>query len=200
MAYRNREIEVKLIVEGTTLTELYSLVAEHLSQYGVDQIVGKSTDWFWTLPEEAEGDFLRLRDLGSIREITVKARDRNLLNRLEVEIQTKSSLNQCKRLIKSMYGKPQGDITKEYYVLQLEGIPHSAISVYDVQVGDQKPFKDIMIEIEMLTESNVLHWEREITDLVKGKGLKIYRAPGSLYEMFIRRDKLREDVDTIGKE
>lgn len=186
MGFRNREIEVKLIVEGTSLDKLHSILAEHLSSHGVDdQIYGKSADWFWALPEKAEGQFLRLRDLGSIREMTVKARDRDLLNRLEVEIQTKSSLNQCKRLIKSMYGKSDGKITKEYYVFNIEGLAHSAISVYDVEVEGQPKFKDMIVEIEMLTESNILHWEKEITSVLREAGLKVYRAPGSLYEMFI---------------
>ena len=186
MGYRNREIEVKLIVEGTSLDQLTSLISTHLEQYGLETIYGKSTDWFWGLSEEAEGDFLRLRDLGSVREITVKARDRDLLNRLEVEIQTNSSLNQCKRLLKSIHGKSHGEITKEYYVFQIEGLAHSAISVYNVEIKGQDLFPHTILEIEMLTEADVLHWEKELMMLLQVENLKVYRASGSLYEMFVK--------------
>lgn len=186
MGYRDREIEIKLEVQGLSFQEVNQALSSLYSS-GMDRMVyGKSSDTYWHLPSSVGADFARMRELEDGRtQITVKAKDRgNAIDRMEIDVETFTAPSRVARLLKSMLGKPGGKIEKQYYVYWIDDDQHTTISCYIV---DQDPGK-VFIEVESTNESQVLTLEAQVLEVLADKA-KVGRAAGSLYDMYISDKK-----------
>lgn len=184
----NREIELKLQVLDTDIDTVVSEVGCYLSQFGVSQIIGKGPDIYWEVPGGVRGDFLRVRDRGVDREITVKARDRDNLDRLEINVTSQDSMIQVMRLFNAALGNRSGRVVKKYYIYEMDGMEGGNVCIYSLEVDKQ--YVGVFLEIEMRTADQVLYWERKVRGYLGAKGITTKRMPGSLYEMFISREKV----------
>lgn len=187
MSYRNREIESKWLVHGLTLSEVRDILVEHLGHRITKSIFGSSVDTYWTVEDESvEADFIRMRERDGIRQITVKGRDRGSnLNRLEVDVDSTSEPAKISRLLTAAFGRSAGKVGKTYHVYWLEGeSEHTTICCYSVD-GMDPDYKPIVIEVETTSESNLMTLETQVLGELYRREIRVERAPGSLYEMFI---------------
>lgn len=192
MSYRNREIESKWIVRNNredlgrnpSLGVANQVLHEALGASVRSKITGRSTDWYWTVPgDSVVADFIRLRDVdGSGKyQITVKGKDKGVNeNRLEVDIDTTSSLPKILKLLQSTFGPAAGEVTKEYHVYWPTPSEHLTISCYQVEGSDI-----IYIEVEATSASSLDEWEGLVSSGFEKYHMSMDRAPGSLYEMYI---------------
>jgi len=190
LGYRNREIEVKLEVLGTSdLYKVNKKVEEFVENAYKDfeYIVGDATDWYWHTPDQSDGDFVRLRRKPGGAEITMKAVDKgDPIDRVEIDLAIEG-WEQGKILMTGVFGPPVEKVRKKYHVYFLED-EHTTISVYKVR-GDDRVF----LEVEAKSLSRV----KELTLALKNAlpDTDIVRVGSSIYEIFVAKDKPR--VQTI---
>jgi adenylate cyclase class IV len=179
MGYRNREIEKKFVVTGTT----YAKTVEYLEEiFDFDRkIVDASKDYYWHASPTMKGDFARLRympgkDGGG--QMTIKHADRESnLNRVEIDVQVDNP-DQAKKFLVQMLGEPCGSIYKKYHVLFL-GDEHTTVSVYSVR-GDPRVF----VELEATSVSKLEALQKKI-----GTALAMEQESRSLYQIFFGKGK-----------
>lgn len=150
-------------------------------------VSGTSTDVYWSIQNpDVPADFIRLRDMddGSLQ-ITVKGKDRGTNeNRLEIDVDTDSSLPKVLKLLQSSFGTQSGEVTKDYVVFWPTENKHLTISCYKIH-GDDRVF----IEVESSSVDSLRYWEEQTIDTLKESYMNMEKAPGSLYEMFILKEK-----------
>jgi hypothetical protein len=186
MSYKGREIESKLIVQSKSLARISSLLENTFDAEIANRTIGISTDRFWKAPEESTADFVRLRGMDVVSQVTVKGRDReDNLNRMEIEFLSHSNPKDLAALFTALLGKSLGSLSKEYHVFFLENA-HTTVSVYTVQVEPE--FEQVIVEVEARTMERMLELEKKVLDALKEKEIEVARAPGSLYQMFITRE------------
>lgn len=196
MGYRNREVELKLLVDGhSTMASVERAIRPLLSELTDQQarpvVVGCAADTYWAAPDESPADFIRLRILdeedarGNPAQITLKSSDKGSnINRIEVDLGV-SDHSQANKLLTLMLGDPLGQVTKRYTVFFLEDI-HTTVSVYKVMKD-----KRIFVEVEATTLKRV----KEITKILMDQGgLKFTRIPQSLFEMFVVKTPMTPEV------
>lgn len=187
MGYKNREVEIKLLVASRfNVNTVNAAVAKALENYPRcrENIVGFAADTYWKAPEDSNADFVRLRILdepdskGNTSQITLKSSDRgNNVNRVEVDLGI-SDTAQGNTLLTMMLGDPQGQVTKRYTVYFLED-EHTTVSVYKV-VRDKR----IFVEVEGKSMKSVKQITRDLLEV----GLEFDgRCKGSLYNMFVEK-------------
>lgn len=151
-------------------------------------IFGSSVDTYWTIQDpDVNADFIRMRERDGIRQITVKGKDRGSnLNRMEIDIDSTSSVELIERLLIAAHGKPAGTVGKTYYVYWLEGeSQHTTVCCYSVlHRGSVDP--NTVIEVETTSEAKMLEMEAKVIREFRRRDLSIERAPGSLFEMYIQ--------------
>lgn len=186
MSYRNREIESKLIVYDQPLGVVNDVLASLYGQEKTKLLFGSSTDTYWSITDpEVDADFIRMRERDGIRQITVKGKDKGTnLDRLEVDVDSTSEVSKISKLLSSAHGKPAGRIGKTYYVYWLGKSEHTTVCCYSVQ-PDICEYPHTIVEVETTSRDYMLELETQVIEAFRIKEMKIERAPGSLYEMFI---------------
>ena len=186
MGYRSREIESKLLVQDCTLDRANRVLARTFGDEKKRLLFGSSLDTYWTVGDPAvDADFIRMRERDGIRQITAKGKDRGTnLDRLEVDIDSTSSVADIVKLLTATHGKPAGRIGKTYWVYWLGKGEHTTVCAYQVELGDEV-YPHAVIEVETTSHDHMLELERRVLSAFRQEGLPIERAPGSLYEMFI---------------
>lgn len=181
MSYRGREIESKWLVPNTTLEEVSRLLSRVVNMEK-NILIGQSKDMYWTIGNGRKGQFLRLRDTGNVRQITVKARDRETPNdRMELEVESTQSMHLINRLITCVMGKANASLTKTYHIFFLEN--GATVSVYRV---DGLPHTVVEIEARSTEELHKLN--AQYIPLLFDHYLGTYEAAGSLYEMLVSKE------------
>jgi CYTH domain-containing protein len=183
MSYRGREIESKwLIPKPTTRQQVEEILNLHLGQ---PDLRGLSTDTYWTVTnEEAKGQFVRLRDTGIVRQITVKARDRDSANdRLELEVESQESSWLIRRLITAMMGKYSKELQKDYTVYFIKDNTGATVSCYEVEGLDR-----VVVEIETRSLEELHTLNSQLIPVLMDHFMGIYEAQGSLYEMLVSKE------------
>jgi len=200
VGYRNREIELKLLVEGfDKMQPVEKAIAPLMDEINRAKqphrptIYGCAADTYWESPEESSADFVRLRVLdepdihGNMAQITLKSSDKgNNVNRIEVDLGV-SDHSQANKLLTVMLGDPLGQVTKRYTVFFLED-EHTTVSVYRI-MRDKRVFVEV--------EGTSLRRVKEITKHLQEKGgLRFKRIPQSLFDMFVLKTKMTpEDLE-----
>lgn len=182
MSYKGREIEVKLRIQGVYLGTIAELLRLELPVS--KSVYDSSTDTYWHLRDPGvRGDFIRMRELGTTVQVTVKGKDKgNNTDRIEVELETFSSKAVVRGLLTAAHGRPAGKITKTYHVFWLVGeSEHTNVSCYAIE-GDEQ---DVYIEIESTGIDTVLELEAKVRTLLDREDIQVERAQGSLYELYI---------------
>lgn len=187
MSYRHREIEVKLLVKNTSLDAANEVLASLFGKEKSRLIFGASLDTYWHVLGEVKADFIRMRERDGIRQITVKGKDKgHNLNRLEIDIDSTSSVNDIAKLLTAAHGKPAGKIGKTYYVYWLGRSEYETVCAYAVHI-DGETYPHTVVEVETTSEERMQSVEKLVVCEFQARGMTIERAPGSLYEMFIKQ-------------
>ncbi len=188
MGHRNREIEIKLLV-NCNLEKASSVLLDSFSSTISRSLFGSSMDTYWSLPEGGpqKGQFIRMRERDGIRQITVKGKDRGSnINRIEIDIDSTSDVSTITKLLTAAHGKPAGRIGKTYYVYWLEEeSEHTNVCCYYV-TGDPQ---FTVIEVETTSEYKLLELEAKVLEAFNRRDISIERATGSLFEMYIQPNK-----------
>lgn len=184
MSYRNREIESKLVVYDRSLSEVDQVLASLYGEGKTRLLFGSSVDTYWRIDNpDVEADFIRMRERDGIRQITVKGKDRGTnLDRLEVDVDSTSEVSKITRLLTAAFGKPAGKIGKTYYVYWPSTSEHTTVCCYSLSEVD---YPHIIVEVETTSRDKMLEMEAEVVSAFGEKGMRIERAPGSLFELFI---------------
>lgn len=191
MGYKNREVEWKLLTEGTasmpSIDRIVRSVLEKHTTFCKPIIEGSAADTYFQPPEDARADFIRVRELdepdehGCMAQVTLKYSDKGgNVNRIEMDLGV-SDPEQAVKLLTYMLGDPLGRVTKRYTVYFLENV-HTTVSVYKV-------FKDkrVFVEVEAMNVKRV----QEVADLLRRHGgLKFQRAKRSLFDMFVLKKEM----------
>lgn len=185
MSHHNREIEIKLEVQAG-LGEIAELLRRELNVSR--SVFDTSTDTYWNLSSDVRGDFIRMRELSKgITQVTVKGKDKGSnLNRIEVELETRTARSTVKNLIMAAHGKSAGQISKAYHVFWLDGEDeHTNVSCYEI-LG-LVPTGITYIEIESTNEIKVLEITAKVQQHLTDCSYHVKEASGSLYEMMIQK-------------
>jgi adenylate cyclase class IV len=175
MGWKNREIERKFVVPGSSLDQCIENVKKVLSNWDHD-IHEASSDFYWRPLKGMKGDFIRVRFMpdGS-GQLTVKEADRGEnTNRVEIDVVVEDP-NQCRKFWEHLIGPSTGAVCKEYKVFFLDKDETTTISVYRVR-GDKR----IFLEVEAKTLA-------EVDRLVKliEKAVTLNPETKSLYQLFV---------------
>ena len=179
MGHNNREIELKLEVEGDSSLKSVSTRIQRAFDHK-RAIKGKSKDYYWNPVNNLMADFVRLRVFpNKTSQLTVKHTDRgSTLDRVEIDLDTGKASNSM-AFMRRLLGEPDGEITKEYEVFFLD--EDSNVSIYRV-CGDKR----IYIEIEAKTKKRVMEIRKLIDNRIPDlKGVAVNK---SLYQLFIKKD------------
>lgn len=188
---RNREIESKWLVKDTTLEVVRKELEEILGDTVVKSVLGTSTDTYWIPGPDAEAQFVRLRERDDdVRQITVKARDKDSnINRLEVDVNAISEKTTIKRLLNALFSKAAGTVTKQYRVYWSTPDHRTNVSAYTV-LEDVGPYPHTFIECETISIEKLTEMDEQIIPALQARGFKVDRASGSLFELFITKEKV----------
>jgi|GEM_PF-5685609 len=182
MGYKNREIEIKLLVKGcNSLKKIDNFCRELFKP--IHTITDERTDYYW--PAIAV-DFVRVRQMEKSKkgkgQMTVKKCDKGSnLDRLEIDLDV-IDVDQAIKLKSAEYGKPPKKLKKRYTVLFLDNFDTN-VSIYQV-VDDKKVFVEV--------ESRSLKKVNKIVNILKKSlpfPLEIIKK--SLYDIFILRKGLK---------
>ncbi len=187
IGYANRELESKLEIFGKSLEEVNALLHNLFEEDSHKSLFGSSIDTYWTVHNsEAEADFIRMRERDGIRQITVKGKDRDSnLDRMEIDIDSTSDVSTITKLLTAVHGKPSGKVNKTYYVYWLGTGKHTTVCCYEVT----DPIGGVYIEVETTSSDKMLALEAKVLDTFRRQDIRIERASGSLYEMYILGQK-----------
>lgn len=178
MGYKNREIELKLEVKNVKKIEDVTKKLEKIFNYR-KTVKGKSKDLYWGASKSSKADFVRLRLYpDGLPQVTVKYTDKGSnFDRVEIDVNVDDAENAI-QLMNSLFGKPKGEIVKEYQVYFLDK-EDSNISVYKIK-NDPR----IFLEIEARSKEKVL----EISNSVKqySPELSVKRVGKSLFQLFLK--------------
>ena len=187
MGFRDREIERKLIVKGTTrMADVDRYLLKVLKRHK-RLIAGKSEDIYWESPEGSRADFVRLRraNKDGAAKLTIKYSDkRNNFNRIERDVEV-HPFSTTRRLLEDVFGKPAGYVNKRYIVYVMGaagGEADSTISLYQI-VGDRR----VYLEIEAITAAKVDFWTKKV---LRALPYRTKRVNQSLYMIFIKNQHL----------
>jgi hypothetical protein len=183
MSKNAREIESKLIVESTSLKQIADILETAFEQDTKKSLYGSSLDHYFLVPDRrARADFFRVRERDGIRQITVKGEDKgNVLDRMEIDIDSTSPIEDILKMAQAMFGPALGRISKTYHVYFIN--KWDTVCCYKVT---EPNYDKVIVEVEASTMEKMLDLERRAVEGLASKGIEVYRAPGSLYNMFIK--------------
>lgn len=132
-----------------------------------------------------------MRERDGIRQITVKGKDKGTnLDRLEVDVDSTSDVAKITKLLTSAFGKSSGKVGKTYYVYWTGHSEHTTICCYSVNFPDKtqlEGYPHIIVEVETISMDKMLELEARVITAFQETGMKIERAPGSLFDMFVNK-------------
>lgn len=183
MAYKGREIEVKLQVKGVRGMATVERLLAGLTKRAKRVIRGRSDDTYFRPPAGAKADFVRLRrpNKDDVAKLTIKYTDRaSTVDRVEKEstVEYKHMLG----ILLDLFGNPAGSIDKRYTVLFMGGTgteADTAISIYQI-VGDPRVF----VEVEAKTHAKMMHWYRAVQ---RALPFELVPQNQSLYSLFVEK-------------
>jgi hypothetical protein len=184
MSKNAREIESKLIVDSSDLNLVNTILNEIFGDEKKRLIFGSSLDHYFLVPDRrARAEFFRVRERDGIRQITVKGEDKgNSLDRLEIDIDSTSPLEDILKFGTAMFGTSIGKVGKTYYVYFLN--KWDTVCCYTVS---EVTFDKVFVEVEATTMEKMLELEqRVIKGFENSGGPSVARAPGSLFTMFFK--------------
>ena len=179
MGYRNREIESKLLVEGTKDMGIVDRVLKHIIR-PQSIIKGYSSDSYWGLPKNSKNNFGRVRyKTNGGAQLTVKRQDKgSYRNRVEVDVEVDDP-KQAVAFMKAMtHRDSDGSVKKNYIVYFLEN-GDTTVSIYKV-TNDSRVF----VEVEARTEKRMYQLVKLIRSALP---FKIKNIDKSLYRMFVAK-------------
>jgi len=182
MGYKNREIELKLVLtSGQSYNKLLESLEEHLETfYPESQVISaRASDHYWDAPKASNADFIRLRkkDQGKGGTITIKSTDKgNNVDRVEIDVDIED-YKQGLALLTSLYGPHREKVTKKYHVLFLEN-EHTNYSIYQVEKD-----KQIFLEVEARRGKRVVELVRSFVE--KNPAFTFDSVQSSIYDMFV---------------
>lgn len=179
---KTREIESKLIISGSSLEHVNSLMAHFCNSSKTRSLYGYSKDTYWHT--QIYKTFIRMRERDGIRQLTVKTEDKgNHFNRLEIDLDCTSNKELIAAFNVALFGRPAGVVEKKYYVYWLG--EDNTICCYQCTIdGELKP--EIVVEVEGKEEEEVKILTEDLTQFY-GIGLDIKKASGSLYSMYLKK-------------
>ncbi|CAB5220910.1 CYTH domain containing protein [uncultured Caudovirales phage] len=180
MGHKNREIEVKYIVQsGHSLAKVNSAVIELLKDRLVNTITGKSKDVYFHPTANAKMDFVRVR-FGIDNDqsyITLKHTDKKTtLDRLEFDLKIDNP-EMAQDILQRCIGPIAGCLRKRYFSHFLDS--YDNVSVYQI-TGDKRVF----IEVEAANKTRL----NKIIKMLKRLDLDLEVSPRSLYQIFLSPD------------
>jgi adenylate cyclase class IV len=192
MGFKNREVEVKLLLSGASGYDKICAFVEGVAKglypkYDTedDLVIGNATDIYWNAPRSGIGDFVRLRKTSKGGQITLKASDKgNNIDRVEIDLVV-GDYKQAKELMFALHGDSKATVTKKYNVYFLED-EHTNISVYQVKNDGR-----IFVEVEAKSKTRV----REIIKALLANADKSWEwkwIQSSIYDMFVCNKKPKE--------
>jgi adenylate cyclase class IV len=184
MGAHNREIEIKLLVEGIrTLPPVVAKIQslwETMSDEG-RVLVGNASDYYWNTPKSSNADFARLRKRSkdsSGGQLTIKSTDKkDNVDRIEIDLDVDDHA-QALAYMKGLMGEPVARVTKKYHVFFLED-EHTNISVYQIRNDDR-----VFVEIEAKTLKKVI---QILNKVIESTGYDYLWVKSSIYQMFVQQ-------------
>jgi len=188
MGFNNREVEKKYVVVGMDFKFASRVIQSFIDKLIKDRKVGpdvywttsgKSTDHYWSAPDNLGADFIRIRDNSpKYCQLTLKkSYGGNNTNRVEIDIDCKGA-EQPKAFLKKLLGKSSGKVTKRYIVGFIKD-SHKNISVYQI-IGDNRVF----LEIEAKTLKEVNQLQKTMSRL-----FNLELESRSIYQIFIKDNR-----------
>lgn len=190
MGYKNREIEVKLEVQGTSSINLVNREIDSLfSDVRFKLIEGFSADTYWNKVNNPHKlGFFRVREMeDGTCQLTVKEQDKgNNLDRIEIDLSSHDTPKQAKLLMTQLLGPSIGVIKKKYYVhiLDSKHEERPTVSVYKIS-GDDRVF----VEIEAHSKKEVDRLLESVDFRFQAKGMTLKTETNSLFSIFIKGAK-----------
>ena len=192
MGYKNREIEVKMVVvDGERPYNLMSginkSISNHFSSLRLKYIEGFSADTYWNKVNNTDKiGFFRIREMedGSCQ-LTVKEQDKgNNYDRIEIDLMSHDKPKQAILLMTQLLGPHLGVIKKKYYVHVLDSDHEEkpTVSIYQIK-GDNRVF----VEIEAHSVKEVERLKEEVAEILKFSfGVHLEVETNSLFAIFIK--------------
>jgi len=195
MGHKNREIEVKLLVNDIkTLSSVACQIekvwhamdkhseADASEDYDNEILVGNASDFYWNAPKGCNADFGRLRKRsGGGAQLTIKSTDRgDNVNRVEVDVDVDDH-GQAYEFMTGLLGEPTAKVTKKYSVFFLEN-QHTNISVYQIR-GDDRVF----VEVEAKTLKRVI---QILNTVIDSTNYEYSWIKSSVYQMFVQKKQM----------
>jgi len=191
MSFKNREIETKYILNGADLNFVCNEFDRLLRTESPVRKWGSSRDHYYQVNDPNVGaDFARIRERDGIRQLTVKGKDKGTNDdRIEIDLDSTSPLNKIQAFFTALLGKPLGIVSKSYYVWVMAASEHDTITAYVVD-SDENLKNSVILEFEARTMDGVVKLENLVLDsLRQHANITIERAPGSLFEMAVTKEK-----------
>lgn len=187
MGLKNREVEIKLLVEDIkTLPPVVAKIQalwETMSEEG-EVLVGNASDFYWDTPNKSPADFGRLRKRSKGNgggQLTIKSTDKkDNIDRVEIDLDVDDHA-QAYAFMTGLMGEPVAKVTKKYHVFFLED-EHTNISVYQIR-GDDRVF----VEIEAKTLKRVIQILNKVTE---STGYEYKWIKSSVYQMFVQQRQM----------
>jgi adenylate cyclase class IV len=188
LGYKNREVEVKMVVNGVTRMADVDRALQGILKGHRRKIAGDSEDTYFhkpvllKVPRVPKADFIRLRrpNKDDISKFTVKYADRGgNFDRVEKDSDV-TQFKQMRSQLVDILGEPAGVLRKRYVVYFMGSRGHEAdttVSLYQVK-GDKRVF----LEIEAKTADKVDYWTKRVLRALPHGTIRVYE---SLYELFI---------------
>lgn len=181
MGYKNREIEVKLLMQNVASMKAVDKHLQEMFPDPEDLIIGKSKDVYFFPPEGSKADFARVRffpdrDGG---QMTIKWSDKgNNVDRVEIDVEV-SDCDQAVSFLEAFTGqKASGVINKRYIVYFLDK-RDTTVSLYQV-VNDSRVF----LEVEARRMEKV---DKLLEDIKKHIPYSAERVNKSLFQLFVEK-------------
>lgn len=190
MGFRGREVETKYIIKGIGLNDVCNELDKLLRTESPVRKWGSSIDTYWTIGGDNRADFARVRERDGIRQLTVKGKDKGTNdNRIEIDLDCTSSTSDIHKWFNAAFGKSAGAVGKSYYVWEMASSEHDTVTAYVVDT-DENLKHSVVMEFEARTMAGVTKLENLVLDsLRQSANITVEKAPGSLYEMCITKEK-----------
>ena len=180
MGYKNREVEIKLMANSSSLPNVMRDVEAWVESINpvLDYLEGNATDLYWDAPERGKGDFVRLRRNSTNAQITMKGTDKgDIINRIEIDLEVED-YKQSKILMEALHGEPVEKVKKKYHVFFLEN-DDTTISIYQVAKDDR-----VFVEVEARTKTRV---KALVKSLMSYSKYRYDWINSSLYNIFVEK-------------
>ena len=195
MGYKNREIEVKMVVmKGqcplNDISDINRSISNHFSKSRLKYIEGFSADTYWNkINNPHKIGFFRVREMeDGTCQLTVKEQDKgNNYDRVEIDVGSYDSPKQAILLMTQLLGPNLGVIKKKYYVHVLDSDHEEkpTVSVYQIK-GDNRVF----VEIEAHSSNEVERLKEEVAEVLRLPfGVHLEVETNSLFSIFIKGAK-----------